>query len=60
MECVKEFAKENEGPNLMSMMVTEGINHTLEQKVEFRVCTGRLYSKLVQEKILSQQKFLDG
>ena len=61
MECVKEFAKEMmDAPKLMSMMVVEGINHTLEKKAEFRASAGRLFSKLVQDKVLTQQKFMEG
>lgn len=44
----------------MDIVVTEGINHTLEKKAEVRVFTGRLFSKLVQEKVLTHQKFLAG
>ena len=61
MECVKEFAKEMmDAPKLMTMMVVEGINHTLEKKAEFRASAGRLFSKLVQDKVLTQQKFMEG
>ena len=57
MECVKEFIKETNAPQLV---VSEGINHTLEKKEEFRTYAGKLFGKLVQEKILTQQKFLEG
>ena len=62
MECVRELAKEMDlpGSNLMSILVAEGITFTLEKKAEFRVHTGKLFCKLVQEKVLMQQKFLEG
>jgi hypothetical protein len=44
----------------MDIVVTEGINQTLEKKTETRVAAGKLFSKLVQEKVLTQQKFLAG
>lgn len=47
-------------PTQMDVVVSEGINHILEKKTAFRTAAGQLFSKLVQEKILSNQKFLDG
>ena len=44
----------------MDLVVTEAINHTLEKNKASRVLTGKLFSKLVQEKVLTQQKFLTG
>ena len=54
---MKEFIKETNAPQLV---VSEGINHTLEKKTEFRIYVGKLFGKLVIEKILTQQKFLKG
>lgn len=56
MDCVKEMGS----PGLMNVVVSSGINHTLEMKQEFRVVTGKLFGKLVQEKLLPQKQFLDG
>ncbi len=56
MDCVKEI----HSPEQMGVLVSEGINHTLEQKVESRIVTGQLLKKLVEEKILTQDKFLEG
>lgn len=56
MDCVKEMAS----PGLMNVVVSSGINHTLEMKREFRLVTGKLFGKLVQEKLLPQKQFLDG
>lgn len=56
MECVKEM----NSPDLMDTAVTEGINHTLEKSSDFRAVAGKLYGKLLQEKVLSQKKFLAG
>ncbi len=55
MECIKLMPLEQ-----IDMVVTKGINHTLEKKPEFRMVTGKLFSKLVNEKMLSQQKFSAG
>ncbi len=44
----------------MDVLVNEGIMHTMEHKAEYRVFTGKLFSKLVQEKVLSPEKFLQG
>ena len=44
----------------MGALVNEGINHTMEKKVEYRVATGKLFNKLVQDKILTQDRFLEG
>ena len=56
MECVKEM----NSPDLLNVAVSEGINHTLEKSSEFRTVTGKLYGKLLHEKVLSQKKFLAG
>ena len=56
MDCVKDLRS----PNQMGALVSEGINYALEQRVEFRVVIGKLFNKLVQEKILAQDKFLEG
>lgn len=56
MECVKEM----NSPDLMDIAVTEGINHTLEKSSEFRTVAGKLYGKLLQEKMISPKKFLSG
>lgn len=56
VDCVKEMGS----PGLMNVVVSSGINHTLEMKQEFRVVTGKLFGKLVQEKLLPQKQFLDG
>ncbi len=56
MDCVKEVYSHQQ----MSVLVREGINHTLEKKAEFRSTTGKLFSKLVQEKFLTEDKFLEG
>ena len=44
----------------MRQVVVEGINHILERKAVFRTVTGELFSRLVQEKIITQQDFSHG
>ena len=56
MDCVKDMRCAGQ----MDVLVNEGINHTLEHKAESRVFTGKLFSKLVQEKVLTPEKFKQG
>ncbi len=56
IECVKEI----DLPGAMRQVVVEGINHTLERKAVYRPVTGELFSRLVQEKVISQHDFSDG
>ena len=55
VECVRLMPKE-----ALDVMVRESINYTLEKSSEFRTTAGKLFSKLVQDKVLTQQKFLAG
>ncbi len=52
--------KEIDLPGAMRQVVVEGINHTLERIAVYRPVTGELFSRLVQEKVISQHDFSDG
>ena len=47
-------------PGKMNFFVSEAINHSLEKSSQHRVFTGKLFSKLVQGRHVSEAKFMEG
>ena len=56
IDCVREM----KCPGKMNFLVSEAINHSLEKSNQHRQFSGRLFSKLLKEHLITKQKFMEG
>ena len=52
--------REMKSPGKMNYLISEAINHSLEKSSQHREFSGKLFSKLVQGRHVSEAKFLEG
>lgn len=56
MECVSEM----ESPSLLHVFVREAINHSLEKTSQTRVLVGTLFSVLLKDNLLPEERLTMG